>query len=33
MTGVGMDSVIKKINSIVQNLGSTERKIEGYSAK
>ena len=33
MTGVGMDQIIKKINSLVQNLGSTERKIEGYSAK
>ena len=33
MTGVGMDQVIKKVNSLVQNLGSTEKKIEGYTAK
>jgi len=33
MTGVGMDQVIKKINSLVQNLGSTEKKIEGYTVK
>lgn len=33
MTGVGMDQVIKKINSLVQNLGTSEKKIEGYTVK
>lgn len=33
MTGVGMDQIIKKVNSIVQSLGSTERKVEGYTVK
>jgi len=33
MTGVGMDQVIKKVNSLVQNLGTSEKKIEGYTVK
>jgi hypothetical protein len=33
MTGVGMDQVIKKVNSLVQNLGASEKKIEGYTVK
>lgn len=33
MTGVGMDQVIKKINSLVHSLGNSERKIEGYTIK
>ena len=33
MTGVGMDQVIKKVNSLVQDLGTSEKKIEGYTTK
>lgn len=33
MTGVGIDSVIKKVNSLVNNLGNSEKKIEGYTTK
>ena len=33
MTGVGIDSVIKKVNSLVHNLGNSEKKIEGYTTK
>ena len=33
MTGVGMDQVINKVNSLVQNLGTSERKIDGYTVK
>lgn len=33
MTGVGMDSVIKKVNDIVHNLGTSEKNISGYTAK
>lgn len=33
MTGVGMDQVIKKVNSLVQNLGTSEKKIDGYTVK
>ena len=33
MTGVGMDQVIKKINSLVHSLGNSEKKIEGYTVK
>lgn len=33
MTGVGMDSVIKKVNDIVHSLGTSEKNISGYTAK
>ena len=33
MTGVGIDSVIKKVNDIVNHLGSTEQNISGYTVK
>lgn len=33
MTGVSMDQIIKKVNAIVNSLGSSEKKIEGYTAK
>lgn len=33
MTGVGMDTIVRKINSIVQNLGSSDKKLEGYTVK
>lgn len=33
MTGVGMDSVIKKVNNIAYNLGTSEKNITGYTTK
>lgn len=33
MTGVSMDSIIKKVNSLVHSLGNSEKKIEGYTIK
>jgi hypothetical protein len=33
MTGVGMDSVIKKVNDIVHSLGTSEKNITGYTTK
>lgn len=33
MTGVGIDSVIKKVNDIVHSIGTSERNISGYTAK
>ena len=33
MTGVGMDSVIKKVNDIAHSLGTSEKNITGYTTK
>jgi hypothetical protein len=33
MTGVGMDGIIKKVNSIVHSLGNSEKSITGYTSK
>ena len=33
MTGVGMEDIIKKINSIAHSFGTSESKIEGYTVK
>lgn len=33
MTGIGMDQVIKKVNAMVHSLGTSERKIEGYTTR
>ena len=33
MTGVGIDQVIKKVNNLVHNLGTTEKNITGYTSK
>lgn len=33
MTGVGMDSVIKKVNDIAHSLGTSEENITGYTTK
>ena len=33
MTGVGIDQVIKKVNDLVHNLGTSEKNITGYTAK
>jgi hypothetical protein len=33
MTGVGMEDVIKKINSVAHSFGTSEKKLEGYTVK
>lgn len=33
MTGVSMDQIIKKVNAVVHSLGSSEKKLEGYTVK
>ena len=33
MTGVSMDQIIKKVNAMVHSLGSSEKKLEGYTVK
>ena len=33
MTGVGIDQVIKKVNDLVHNLGTSEKNITGYTSK
>lgn len=33
MTGVGMEDVIKKINSVAHSFGTSEKQLEGYTVK
>jgi hypothetical protein len=33
MTGIGMDNIVKKLNALVNNIGTTETKIEGFTSK